>query len=119
MQAEAQFRIANRIWLLRVAQAYFDVLIAQDSLQLVVAQKNAISEQLEQAKRNFEVGSATITDTLEAQARHDLTGAQEIAAQNNLEIRRRALQQLRSRRCRRISSRWARISNWKHRNPPT
>jgi outer membrane protein len=80
--------------MLRVAQAYFDVLIAQDSVQLVNAQKTAISEQHAQAKRNFEVGTATITDTLEAQARYDLTGAQEIAAQNNLEIKRSALQQL-------------------------
>ena len=93
-QAEAQFKIAEQDLILRVAQAYFDVLIAQDSVQLAGAQKTAISEQLEQARRNFEVGSATITDTLEAQARHDLTGAQEIAAQNNLEIKRRALQQL-------------------------
>ena len=93
-QAETQFRIAEQDLMLRVAQAYFDVLIAQDSVQLVEAQKTAISEQLEQAKRNFEVGSATITDTLEAQARHDLTGAQEIAARNNLEIKRSALQQL-------------------------
>src|SRR5574340_1119992 len=93
-QAEVQFRIAEQDLMLRVAQAYFDVLIAQDSVQLVAAQKTAISEQLEQAKRNFEVGSATITDSLEAQARHDLTGAQEIAARNNLEIKRSALQQL-------------------------
>lgn len=93
-QAEMQLKIAEQDLILRVAQAYFDVLIAQDSVQLVNAQKTAISEQLEQAKRNFEVGSATITDTLEAQARFDLTGAQEIAAQNNLEIKRNALQQL-------------------------
>jgi outer membrane protein len=78
----------------RVAQAYFDVLIAQDSVTLADAQMNAISEQREQAKRNFEVGSATITDTLEAQARYDQTGAQEIAAKNNLEVKRSALQQL-------------------------
>lgn len=93
-QTEAQFRIAEQDLVLRVAQGYFDVLIAQDSVQLSEAQKTAISEQLAQAKRNFEVGSATITDTHEAQARHDLTYAQEIAAQNNLEIKRRALQQL-------------------------
>ena len=93
-QAEAQFRLAEHDLILRVAQAYFDVLIAQDSVQLSEAQKTAITEQLEQAKRNFEVGSATITDTHEAQARYDLTVAQEIAAQNNLEIKRRALQQL-------------------------
>jgi outer membrane protein len=93
-QTEAQFKIAEQDLVLRVAQAYFDVLIAQDSVQLTTAQKTAISEQLAQAKRNFEVGSATITDTLEAQSRHDLTAAQEIAAQNNLEIKLRALQQL-------------------------
>lgn len=93
-QAEMQLKIAEQDLILRVAQAYFDVLIAQDSVGLVNAQKTAISEQLEQAKRNFEVGSATITDTLEAQARYDLTGAQEIAAQNDLEIKRSALQQL-------------------------
>lgn len=94
LQAEAQFKLAEQDLILRVAQTYFDVLIAQDSLQLVAAQKEAISEQLQQAKRNFEVGSATITDTLEAQARFDLASAQEIAAQNNLEVRRRALQQM-------------------------
>lgn len=94
VQAEAQFRAAEQDLIMRVAQAYFDVLIAQDSVQLAGAQKTAIAEQLEQAKRSFDVGSATITDTHEAQARHDLTTAQEIAAQNNLEIKRRALQQL-------------------------
>ena len=93
-QANLQFKIAEQDLIVRVAQAYFDVLIAQDSVGLVDAQKTAISEQREQAKRNFEVGSATITDTLEAQSRYDLTGAQEIAAQNNLEIKRSALQQL-------------------------
>jgi outer membrane protein len=93
-QAEAQFKIAEQDLMLRVAQAYFDVLIAQDGVQLSEAQKTAIAEQLEQAKRNFEVGSATITDTHEAQARYDLTSAQEIAAQNNLEIKKRSLQQL-------------------------
>lgn len=93
-QAEAQYKIAEQDLILRVAQAYFDVLSAQDNVQLTEAQKTAISEQLEQAKRNFEVGSATITDTHEAQARYDLTTAQEIAAQNDLEIKRRSLQQL-------------------------
>jgi len=93
-QAEAAFGQAAQDLILRVAQAYFDVLAAQDSLGLVRAQKAAISEQLAQAKRNFEVGTATITDTHEAQARFDLSSAQEIAAQNDLENRRRALQQI-------------------------
>lgn len=93
-QTEAQFRIAEQDLVLRSAQAYFDVLIARDSVQLAEAQKTAISEQLAQAKRNFEVGAATITDTHEAQARFDLTSSQEIAAQNNLAIKQAALQQL-------------------------
>ena len=96
-QTEAQFKIAEQELILRTAQAYFDVLMAQDSVMLAAAQKSAISEQLEQAKRNFEVGSATITDTLEAQARYDLTSAQEIAAQSNLEIKKNVLQQLTNR----------------------
>jgi outer membrane protein len=93
-QAEAVFAQAGQDLIVRVAQAYFDVLAAQDTLALVGAQKSAISEQLAQAKRNFEVGTATITDTHEAQARFDLSAAQEISAQNDLENKRRALQQL-------------------------
>ena len=91
-QAQAVFGQAGQDLIVRVAQAYFDVLAAQDTLGLVRSQKAAISEQLAQAKRNFEVGTATITDTHEAQARYDLVNAQEIAAQNDLENRRRALQ---------------------------
>ena len=93
-QAEAQFGQAGQDLVLRVAQAYFDVLASQDSLAFIQAQKNAITEQLQQARRNFEVGTTTITDTHEAQARFDLSTSQEIAAQNDLEIRKRALQQL-------------------------
>jgi outer membrane protein len=93
-QAEFQFGQAGQDLILRAAQAYFDVLAAQDTLELVRAQKVAIAEQLAQAKRNFEVGTATITDTHEAQARYDLAVAQEISAQNDVEVRRRALQQL-------------------------
>ncbi len=92
--SEAQYKVAEQDLILRSAQTYFDVLIAQDSVQLTAAQKTAISEQLEQAKRNFEVGTATVTDTYEAQARYDLIVAQELNAANNLEIKRRSLQQL-------------------------
>ncbi len=93
-QAEAQFGQAGQDLIVRTAQAYFDVLASQDSLAFIVAQKAAIAEQLAQAKRNFEVGTATITDTHDAQARFDLSTSQEIAAQNDLEIKQRVLQQL-------------------------
>ena len=72
-QAEATFGQAYQDLIIRVAQAYFDVLAAHDTLALVRAQKVATAEQLAQAKRNFEVGTATITDTHEAQARYDLS----------------------------------------------
>ena len=93
-QSEAQFGQASQDLIVRTAQAYFDVLGSQDSLAFIQAQKTAISEQLAQAKRNFEVGTATITDTHEAQARFDLSTSQELAAQNDLEFKKSALQQL-------------------------
>jgi len=93
-QAEAAFGQVAQDLVVRVAQAYFDILASQDSLAFIQAQKTAISEQLAQAKRNFEVGTATITDTHEAQARFDLAISQEIAAQSDLEIKQRTLQQI-------------------------
>ncbi|MPZ46227.1 MAG: TolC family outer membrane protein [Betaproteobacteria bacterium] len=93
-QADVQLSLALQDLILRVAQAYFDILLAQDNVELARSQKIAIGEQLAQAKRNFEVGTATITDTHEAQARYDLVTAQEIAALNELQIRKRALQQI-------------------------
>jgi len=93
-QAEAIFSQSGQDLIVRTAQAYFDVLASKDTLALVQAQKTAISEQLAQAKRNFEVGTATITDTHEAQARFDLSSSQEIAALNDLETKLSALQQI-------------------------
>ncbi|MGE5451121.1 MAG: TolC family outer membrane protein [Acidobacteriota bacterium] len=92
--AEADLKIAEDDLAVRVTQAYFDVLAAQDLLTTAQANKKALAEQLAAAKRNFEVGNATITDTREAQARHDLASAQEIAATNDLRVRRIALDQL-------------------------
>jgi len=92
--ADMQFRVAEQDLILRVAQAYFDVLESQDNIAFINAQKSAITEQLAAAKRNFEVGTATITDTHEAQARFDLAVAQEIAELNSLNIRLRALEKL-------------------------
>ncbi|SET03666.1 outer membrane protein [Nitrosomonas marina] len=93
-QAESQFVLAAQDLILRVAQAYFNVLDAQTDVEVAEAQKTAILKQLEQAQRNFEVGVATIVDTNEAQARFDLTLSQEIAARNALEISKRALQSI-------------------------
>ncbi|WP_425514790.1 TolC family outer membrane protein [Comamonas fluminis] len=92
--AQAQLDAAAQSLIVRVSQAYFDVLATQDSVQVALSQKQAISTQLEMAKRNFEVGTATITDSREAQSRYDLVTAQEIAAQNDLQVKRVVLDQL-------------------------
>ena len=92
--SRADLEVAEQDLIVRVAQAYFDVLAAQDSLTTAQTSKKAISEQLASAKRNFEVGTATITDTREAQARFDLATAQELAADNDLRTKRLALDSL-------------------------
>ncbi len=92
--AQAQLVQAEQDLIVRTAQAYFDVLAAQDTLTFVRAQKAAVAEQLAAARRNFEVGTATVTDSREAQARYDLVLAQEIAAENDLRVKQLALDQL-------------------------
>jgi outer membrane protein len=85
---------AEQDLILRLTEAYFNVLAGQDALSTARANKAAIAEQLASAKRNFEVGTATITDTREAQARFDLATAQEIGADNELRSARIVLDQL-------------------------
>ena len=92
--AQATLSSAEQDVIVRLSQAYFDVLASQDSLAFVKAQKVAVAEQLASAKRNFEVGTSTITDTREAQARFDLVIAQEIAAENDLRVKKLALDTL-------------------------
>ena len=92
--ARAQLDAAEQELIVRTSQTYFDARASQDSLNFVKAQKAAVAEQLASAKRNFEVGTATITDTREAQARFDLVLAQEIAAENDLRVKKIALDQL-------------------------
>lgn len=94
LQAEGQLRQARQDLVLRLAQSYFDILLAEDNLRLSGEQKAAIAEQLKQAKRYFEAGVGTITDINEAQARFDTVVAQEIAAENALEVKIRALEQV-------------------------
>lgn len=92
--AKAQWEQADQDLIVRVTQAYFDVLASTDNLAFVKSQKTAVGEQLASAKRNFEVGTSTITDSREAQARFDLVTAQELAADNDLLVKSLALQQL-------------------------
>lgn len=93
-QSDYELAVSKQNLILRSSQLYFDVLLAQDKIHLIEAQKQAISSQLEQARARFEAGTSTITDVNEDKARFDLIQAQYIAAVNDLEIKKRALQAL-------------------------
>ena len=90
-QSDYVLSAAQQDLVVRVAQAYFDVQLARFTIELTQSQKAAVSENLAQAKRNFEVGTATITDTNDAQAKYDQIVAQEIAAQNDFDNKVAAL----------------------------
>ena len=92
--SDLQFLQAQQDLVIRVSQAYFDVLTAQDNVELFQNKKALIKQQLQSAQSKFEVGSATIVDTNDAQARFDLANAQETAAQAELIVRRGVLEQL-------------------------
>ena len=92
--AKVQLEAAEQELILRTSQAYFDVLAAQDNLTAVQAQRTAVAEQLAAAKRRFEVGTSTIVDTRQAQAAFDRIQAAQIQAENDLAVRRLALEQL-------------------------
>jgi outer membrane protein len=93
-QARAQYTQAEQDLILRVTQAYFDVLVAQESIEVADAQVNAMGEQLALAQRGFETGTNAITDVHEAKSRSDLARAQRIAALNELEAKHAELEKV-------------------------
>ncbi len=92
LRAEALLEDARQALIVRVARAYFDVLAAEDTLKAVSAAKEAFKRQMDQAQKRFEVGLIAITDYKEAQAAYDSATASEIAARNDLEVARSALE---------------------------
>ncbi|OZI53241.1 TolC family outer membrane protein [Bordetella genomosp. 4] len=92
--AELALQQAYQDLLLRVSDTYFGILTAQDALTATEGEKASVAAQLESAKRNFELGNATITDTYEAQARYDLVVAQELQQQHDLTVLRGQLTQI-------------------------
>jgi outer membrane protein len=93
-QADTDLELAGQDLVLRTATAYFDILRARANVTNIRSLKSSVSQQLEQAKRNFAVGTATITDQREAQARYDLVIAQEIGFVNELQVSTFALEVL-------------------------
>ncbi len=92
--SDLQFYQAQQDLVIRVSQAYFDVLTAQDNVELFKSKKELIRQQLQAARAKFEIGAATIVDANDAQARFDVANAQEIAAQADLVVKRGVLEQL-------------------------
>jgi outer membrane protein len=93
-RAEAEYAAAGQDLILRVAQAYLEILLAEDSLEYTRAEKAAIQRQLESAEARLKVGLATITDVHDAKARFEIAAAQETEAENALEDKREALREL-------------------------
>ncbi len=92
--AELQYRDAQQELMQRVAQAYFNVLLADESLRVVQAEKAAVSLQRDRAQARFDVGRGRITDLQEAQARLDAVLTREVQAQSTLALRRSQLEAL-------------------------
>ncbi len=82
--ASASYLIAEQALIIRVAEGYFDVLGRQDDLNFTIAEREAVTQQLEQTQVRFDVGLATITDVAESQAGYDLANAAVIGAENEL-----------------------------------
>lgn len=91
-QAAASYSSQQQALIIKVADSYFKVLAADDNLSFAKAEEKAVSKQLQQTKKRFEVGLIAITDVKEAQAQYDITAAQEIAAQNQLATSKESLQ---------------------------
>ncbi|WP_462159091.1 outer membrane channel protein TolC [Pseudoalteromonas sp. GB56] len=94
LQQETAYNLAQQSLIVRVAQGYFDVLSAIDTLEFVQAEKRAIERQLEQTKQRFAVGLTAITDVHEAQAQFDNSVAREIVATNDVETARETLREI-------------------------
>lgn len=91
--AAAQYQVVEQELIVRVADAYFGVLGAEDDVQFAKAEREAISKQLEEAQQRFEVGLTTITDVSEAQAAFDIASSALIAAENALANSREVLRE--------------------------
>lgn len=92
--AEANYIDAEQNLLLRVAEAYFNVLSTQDNLRSAEAEEQAIKRQLDQAQEQYDVGLISITNVLEARAAYDSARATRIGSEAALLISYEALEQI-------------------------
>jgi len=92
--ASSNLIAAEQDLIARVTNSYFDVLLAADTVEFTKSEQTAISRQLEQAKRRYEVGIIAITDVLEAQAGYDNSTASLLQAENDYQISREKLRDI-------------------------
>ena len=88
-EADAALERDEQTLVTRVGEAYFDALLAQDQVLLIEAQKSTYTTQLDAARKGLQAGTGTRTDIDEAQARLDMTLAQELEALQHVEFTRR------------------------------
>ncbi|PPC89725.1 MAG: channel protein TolC [Methylobacter sp.] len=93
-QAEANFQAELQSLMVKITEAYFNILAAEDDLTFIQAEKEAIARELEQAQKRYEVGLIAVTDIYEAQAGFDQANANEIEAQNALDNQKEALREI-------------------------
>ncbi|TQV86990.1 TolC family outer membrane protein [Aliikangiella coralliicola] len=94
LQSNVNHESSKHDLIIRVAEAYFNVLAAQDSVDFSKSETEAVSKELAQTKQRFEVGLIAMTDVHEAQSRHDRAVANQISAQNALDNAHESLQQI-------------------------
>lgn len=92
--SEIQYRDAQQDLLKRVGEAYFELLLAQESLRVAQAEKTAVGQQRERAQARFDVGRGKVTEVQEAQARYDSVVTREVSAQGTLALRQAQYQEL-------------------------
>jgi outer membrane protein len=92
--AEIRFRDAQQDLMQRVAQAYFNVLLAEENLRVAQAEKAAVALQRDRAQARFDVGRGRITDLQEAQARLDSVATRELQAASTLALRQAQFEEL-------------------------
>ncbi len=93
-QAEAEYKAERQYLIVRITEAYFDILSAQDNLAFTVSEQMAIEQQREQARQRFDVGLIAITDVYQAQAAYDQAVADQIDAENLLADSKEALREI-------------------------
>ena len=95
---------ARQDLIIRVAEAYFDILDSLDNINYVKSEKAAIKSQLNESKKRLEVGLIAITDYAEAQASYDLSETQYIEAKNLSDISKESLYVLTGKQFKKFSS---------------